>query len=249
MTPFSLFSRTAVRAAVLGVAVTVALTACGGETKGVISSLPSGTGTSTPATTAPAGSGSAPAATASSSGPEATEPAAPDGAGDAEPAKPTTPVKTVASDVSQLKALGVDVNASILIDVADDGVDRYLEVGEGGVVDFTATSGSPDSMMALNPARVAKRTEETRNRVVIAPPFYNEDLGAGSCVADTANGKLRLATCKAGAASQIWTVVPAGDSGQFELHGVHTTVRVDDDSRITTGPEGRVGLQTIKYTE
>jgi hypothetical protein len=101
-------------------------------------------------------------------------------------------------------------------------------------------------MMELKPARVAKKS--LRNRVVIAPPFYNEDLGPGYCVADTAPGKLRLATCKAKTANQTWKVVPAGDSGQFELHGAHTKIRVDK-GKITTGARGYVGLQTIAFAK
>ncbi len=156
--------------------------------------------------------------------------------------------KSVISDVSQLKTLGITLNAGMLIDVADDGLDRYLAVGKGGAVDFTGTRSSADDnkMMSLKPARVASKS--LRNRVVIAPPFYNEDLGAGSCIADTAPGKLRLATCKAAAANQTWTVVPAGDSGQFELHGMHTPIRVNN-GKITTDSQGFVGLQTITFPE
>jgi hypothetical protein len=100
--------------------------------------------------------------------------------------------------------------------------------------------------MELKPARVAKKS--LRNRVVIAPPFYNEDLGPGYCVADTAPGKLRLATCKAGTPDQTWNVIPAGDSGQFELHGVHTAIRVEN-GKITTDGQGFVGLQTTTFGE
>jgi hypothetical protein len=60
---------------------------------------------------------------------------------------------------------------------------------------------------------------------------------------DTAPAVLRLASCKAGAANQTWQVVPGGDSGQFELHGVHTDIRVNN-GKITTGNQGYVGLQT-----
>jgi hypothetical protein len=154
--------------------------------------------------------------------------------------------KLVASDVSQLRQLGITLNSGVLIDVADDGLDRYLAIGENGVVDFTGTTRSDNTMMALKPARVANKNLD--NRVVIAPPFYNEDLGAGSCVADTARGKLRLAPCEAGAADQTWNVIPAGDSGQFELHGVHTAIRVENGKIVTDG-RGYVGLQTIIFAE
>ena len=157
--------------------------------------------------------------------------------------------KWVTSGVSQLVELGIQINESVLIDVADDGLNRYLSVGEGGVVDFTGTPSSDEAnkMMFLKPAKVAKKAKPAKNRVVIAPPFYNEDLGPGSCVADTKRHILRLATCKKGAKKQTWHVIPAGDSGQFELHGAYTKIRVDS-GRITTGDKGYVGLQTIDFT-
>ncbi|TCB97190.1 hypothetical protein E0H26_13015 [Micromonospora zingiberis] len=151
------------------------------------------------------------------------------------------------SDVSVLKRLGVEFNVGVLIDVADDGLDRYMEVGPNGVVDFTGTSRTDNTMMALKPARVPSRTDETKNRVVIAPPFYNEDLGPGQCVTDTAPGVLKLQTCEPGSAAQTWQVYPAGDSGQFELHGPKTVIRVNE-GKITSG-EGYVGLQTITFAD
>jgi hypothetical protein len=211
------------------------------------------TGCTPNANTASTGAGQKPVAATQSTGTRAaaakptaaaTKPAA------AAAAKPTAAAaaKSVVSDVSELKSLGITLNEGVLIDVADDGLDRYLAVSEGGVVDFTGTrtSREDNKMMELKPARVAKKS--LRNRVVIAPPFYNEDLGAGSCVADTAPGKLRLATCKAKTANQTWKVVPAGDSGQFELHGAHTKIRVDK-GKITTGARGYVGLQTIAFAK
>jgi hypothetical protein len=160
----------------------------------------------------------------------------------------STTVKRVTSDVSQLKKLGIQINGSVLIDVADDGLDRYLSVGDGGTVDFTGTPTSDETnrMMSLKPAKVLKKAHPAKNRVVIAPPFYNEDLGKGSCVADIKKGVLQLATCKVGAANQIWHVIPAGDSGQFELHGAHTKIRVNKGT-ITTGKKGYVGLQTLDF--
>jgi len=154
----------------------------------------------------------------------------------------------VTSNVSQLKKLGIQINESVLIDVADDGLDRYMSIGKGGKVNFTGRPSSPDDskMMSLQPAKVAKKAKPARNRVVIAPPFYNEDLGKGSCVADVKKGKLKLATCKVGAANQTWHVIPAGDSGQFELHGKYTKIRVNK-GKITTGKKGYVGLQTIDF--
>ncbi|WP_173036688.1 hypothetical protein [Phytohabitans flavus] len=148
--------------------------------------------------------------------------------------------------MSQLERLGIDLNVGVLIDVADDGLDRYMAVGRNGVVDFTGTERTDNTMMALKPAQVRKRDDNTKNRVVIAPPFYNEDLGSGYCVADTAPGLLKLATCAPGSAAQTWQVIPGGDSGQFELHGPKTAIRVHN-GRITTRGEGYVGLQTIRF--
>ena len=161
------------------------------------------------------------------------------------PAAPTTrasPARPGAvSDVSQLKRLGIDIGGSVLLDVADDGVDRFLQVGKNRVVDFTGTTRTDSTMMALQPAPV-----QARNRVVIKPPFWNEDLGAGSCVADTTGAPLQLETCRPGKASQVWQVVPAGDSGQFELRGAYGILHVDN-GKLTTADSGRTGLQTLKF--
>ena len=104
-------------------------------------------------------------------------------------------------------------------------------------------------MMSLKAATVAANTEATRNRVIIQPPFWNEDAeGPGYCVADTPGAPLNLEPCDAGRTAQVWTVVPAGDSGQFELNGRYGIVRVNDGT-ITTGQTGRTGLQTIPFAE
>jgi hypothetical protein len=150
--------------------------------------------------------------------------------------------KAPLSDLSQLKRLGIDVQKSVLIDVADDGVDRWLDIGGSGV-DFTGTARTDNTMMFLAPAPVT-----AKNRVLIKPPFYNEDLGPGYCVADTEGAPLKLETCRAGRAQQIFTMVPAGDSGQFELHGMYGVIRVDN-GKITTSGTGRTGLQTILYAD
>jgi hypothetical protein len=147
----------------------------------------------------------------------------------------------VESDLSQLKALGIDVEVGVILDVADDGVDRFLQVGRNGVVDFTGTTRTDSTMMSLKPAPVA-----AKNRVTIKPPFWNEDTGAGSCVADTAGAALKLETCRTGRSAQIWQVVPAGDSGQFELRGAHGVLHVED-GRLITADSGRTGLQTLDF--
>ncbi len=173
-----------------------------------------------------------------SSAPSRTS-ATPSGPADARPA--------LTSDVSQLRELGIDIGPGVLIDVADDGEDRWMQIGDGGVVDFTGATRTDTTMMSLQPAPVTARTDATRNRVTIKPPFWNEGAeGDGHCVADTPGAALALETCRAGDAAQVWTVLPAGDSGQFELEGRYGVVRVDD-GRITTDPTGRVGLQTIPF--
>ncbi|GLY02463.1 hypothetical protein [Actinoplanes sp. NBRC 101535] len=184
--------------------------------------------------------------------PAGTETTAPAGTGDAAPA--TTRTATAAgtveagggsstSDVSQLRKLGIVLDEGVLLDVADDGLDRYLAVGRNGVVDFTGTARTDATMMVLTAAPGAGR-----NRVVIRPPFYNEDLRAGKCVQDTAGAALTLATCEAAEPAQIWTVEPAGDSGQFELRGKYGILEVDG-GKIITGGGGYTGIQTIRFAK
>ena len=158
----------------------------------------------------------------------------------AAPAESSGRAKPVVSDLSQLKSLGIHLNEGVLIDVADDGQARWLQIRKSGV-DFTGTAKTDSTMMSLQAAPVRQP-----NRVLIKPPFWNEDLGPGSCVADTAGAALKLETCKAGRAAQVWEVRPAGDSGQFELHGTHGVVRVDQ-GKITTSGTGRTGLQTVPF--
>ncbi len=152
---------------------------------------------------------------------------------------PTT--NTVTSDVSELRRLGIGIGRSVLIDVADDGLDRWLQIGAGGVVDFTGTTKDDSTMMSLQPAPVREK-----NRVVIKPPSYNKDPGPGSCIADTPETALTLTSCKPGDASQTWQIVPSGDSGQFELVGRYGPIRVDNGRILTTGA-GFAGLQTIPF--
>jgi hypothetical protein len=227
--------RITARIALLTVATAVALTGCG-DSDSSLTAIPTNSSTGTTVPTAGSTGTTSPAA-------PATTKQSPKQSPTKSPTKSTG--KLVSSDVSQLKSLGIIMNDGVLIDVADDGLDRYLEVGEGSV-DFTGTSKKDTTMMAFQPAKVPKRTDDTKNKVVIAPPFWNEDLGAGSCVNDESPGHLGLDTCEDGALDQIWEVVPAGDSGQFELHGAHTEIRVEK-GLITVGDQGYVGLQTIKY--
>jgi hypothetical protein len=198
------------------------------------------------ANTAPAASGATspvpmtPVAAAPAASSKAAAPAASSKAATAAAQPKPKPTKAPLSDLSQLERLGIDVEKSVLIDVADDGEDRWLNVAKNGV-DFTGTARTDNTMMFLAAAPVA-----AKNKVLIKPPFYNEDLGAGYCVADTRGAPLKLENCQAGRKQQIFTMVPAGDSGQFELHGMYGVIRVDN-GKITTSGEGRTGLQTILY--
>jgi len=187
------------------------------------------------------------AAPGTPSAPSSSPAAAATGHATTSPTAGGTPTKASASggtsDVSQLERLGITLDDGVLIDVADDGVDRFLQIGAAGVVDFTGTTRADSTMMALKAAPGGRK-----NQVRVMPPFWNEDLGAGSCVADTPGAALKLETCRAGRPAQVWTVVPAGDSGQFELRGAYGVLRVEG-GRITTGGAGRTGLQTIPYAK
>ncbi|GLY25690.1 hypothetical protein [Micromonospora sp. NBRC 101691] len=216
-------------------AATTLLTACTSDqgTAGATSH------TSAPATSAPAGSPSAPASSDETS--TAPAPAAPTGRTAPTPARPTAGAK-VTSDLSGLGITGIRAGKSVLIDVADDGVDRFLQVGQAGV-DFTGTGRTDSTMMSLHPATVS-----AKNRVVIKPPFWNEEIGGGYCVADTPGAALKLENCQDGKASQVWRVALAGDSGLFELHGAYGVVSVKD-GRITTSGDGSTTLQVLPYAE
>ncbi|SCF00586.1 hypothetical protein GA0070558_11939 [Micromonospora haikouensis] len=192
------------------------------------------------ATPAPATSPAAPAAPDETSA--ASAPAVPSGrATTAAPARTTTKARAV-SDLSGLRITGIKPGKSVLIDVADDGVDRFLQVGRAGV-DFTGTGRTDSTMMSLHPAAVS-----AENRVVIKPPFWDEEVGSGYCVADTAGAALKLENCQDGKASQVWRVVLAGDSGLFELHGAHGVIGVKD-GHITASGDGHTGLQVLPYAK
>ncbi|BCJ58888.1 hypothetical protein [Micromonospora endophytica] len=200
------------------------------------------------ASSAPAPSGTAvapPASVAPDETSTASASVAPTGKATAAPARPTAGPTTkakVTSDLSELRITGIRAGKSVLIDVAGDGVDRFLQVGRSAV-NFTGTGRTDSTMMALYPAAVS-----AENRVVIKPPFWNEEAGGGYCVADTAGAPLKLETCQDGKASQVWRVALAGDSGLFELHGAYGVIRVKD-GRITTGEDGDTGLQVLPYAQ
>lgn len=149
----------------------------------------------------------------------------------------TTPRgSAVTSNVSQLRQLGIDLGTGVLIDVADDGADHWLQVGPDDVVDFTGTAKDESTRMSLRPAPVA-----ARNRVTIVPLAR-----PGFCVADTPQESLVLQPCRDGDPVQTWRVVPAGDSGQFQLEGEHGILTVDD-KLVAAGQTGWTGLQTIPF--
>jgi len=208
--------------------ITVAAGACGADDNPPQASAPSAVTSTPPISPSPS----------ATTRPPTTRPATPGG-----PATTSTGSPAARSDLSQLKAIGIDIDKAVLIDVADDGVDRFLQVGKNRVVDFTGTGRTDSTMMSLKPAAV-----KVRNRVVIKPPFWNEDLGAGSCVADTTGAALQLETCRDGKASQTWQVVPAGDSGQFELRGAYGILHVEN-GKLTTADRGRTGLQTLDFAD
>jgi hypothetical protein len=200
---------------------------CGSDDPPPAAATTSASSTVTTSTTSPASAPAEPVATATTEAP----------AGPPASTRPA-PTRSQKSDLSQLKALGIDVETAVILDVADDGVDRFMQIGRNRVVDFTGTARSDSTMMSLKAAPVS-----AKNRVVIKPPFWNEDTGAGSCVTDTAGAALRLETCQPGKAAQIFQLVPAGDSGQFEMKGAFGILSVDN-GRLTTGG-GRTGLQTL----
>ena len=137
---------------------------------------------------------------------------------------------TTESAVAGLAKYGVDVGVGVLIDVAGDGRDRFLEARPDGVADFGGTRRDGATLMVLHPAAT-----RAAGRVVINAPRWNPELGAGYCVAQTAGPALLVQPCRPGAPNQVWHVVPVGDSGQFRLDGRYGAVRVD----------GRTGMQTI----
>lgn len=156
--------------------------------------------------------------------------------------------KLVKSNVHQLREIGVTIGDSVLIDVADDGLNRYLAVGRKGRVNFTGTKRGENTQMSLKAAWVTKKAKPAKNRVVIKPDWYNEDLGPGQCVTDVRKGVLKLKNCTKGKINQAFKLTPAGDSGQFEMKGAHTQIRVNK-GKITTKSNGYTGLQTINFAQ
>ena len=146
------------------------------------------------------------------------------------------PPSTVKSNVTKLRQIGVALDRGVLIDVADDGVDHWMQVGAGDVVDFTGSAKDASTEMSLQAAPATGV-----NQVVIVPVAQ-----PGSCVADTPQVALALLACKNSDSTQIWTIVPAGDSGQFELRGEYGILRVDQ-KLVRPDQTGWTGLQTIVF--
>ncbi|WP_433789109.1 hypothetical protein [Actinoplanes sp. CA-252034] len=143
----------------------------------------------------------------------------------------------VTSNVTRLRQLGVDLEKSVLIDVADDGIDLWLAVGTDDVVDFTGTARDASTEMSLLPAPVT-----ARDRVIIVPAAR-----PGWCVTDTSGIPLALQPCRNGEPTQTWQVIPAGDSGQINLSGPDGELRVDENGLVPATESGRTGLQTLLF--
>ncbi|HWS35723.1 MAG TPA: hypothetical protein VN408_23655 [Actinoplanes sp.] len=139
------------------------------------------------------------------------------------------------SDVSKLREIGITLEAGTVLDVSDDGVPGWLAVDPGGTVDFTGSVKDASTEMSLLPAPVRQA-----DRVVIVPVAT-----PGRCVTDTGGLPLVLQPCRDGAAEQTWEVVPAGDSGLFNLIGPHGELRTDGTGMVRSG--GWSGVQTIPF--
>jgi len=159
----------------------------------------------------------------------------------------TTGPKLVDANLSQLKGFAIDVGVPVVITTTlDSGAEHHLKAHPDGSVDFTGTAPTESTRMTLRPAKVRKRTEENRNHIVIVASPTAAASGPESCVTDERRGVLRMQPCRPGAATQSWRLVPAGDSGLFELTGAHTALRVDNGKIVEEG--GWTGFQTIAVT-
>jgi eukaryotic-like serine/threonine-protein kinase len=193
----------------LAAAGIAALTACGTTT-----------GAPAPATSAPALS--APSTSAPVSPVPSTSPSR-----SAAPA--TSGPKLVKADLSELKyydlALGVPV---VITTSLDAGTEYYLDAQPDGSVDVNGTAPTESSRMTLKPARVRKRTEDTKNTVVIVASPAAATSETESCVTEIRKAVLAMQPCRPGDAEQAWRLVPAGDSGLFELFGRRSEIRYTD---------------------
>ncbi|MBL7254198.1 hypothetical protein [Paractinoplanes lichenicola] len=147
---------------------------------------------------------------------------------------PPLPSRPSSDVTSTITVRGVDLNARVVIDVPDDGLDRWMQVGVGGVVDFSGSAKDETTSMIIFPAPV-----DTPNRVVVTPAAR-----PGYCVAATSGVRLTLQPCENAAPAQTWTIAPEGDSGAFSLTGPNGGLKVGDGGLAT---DGRGVLQTIRF--
>jgi predicted small lipoprotein YifL len=157
----------------------------------------------------------------------------------------TSGPKLVDADLSQLKSFAIDLGVPVVITTsADAGAEYHLGSRPDGSVTFAGTSVTDSTRMTLRPAKVRKRTEGTRNRVLIVASPVAAGSGPESCVTDDRKGVVRMRPCRPGDAEQSWRLVPAGDSGLFELFGDHTALRVDEGKLVEEG--GWSAFQTLE---
>jgi hypothetical protein len=197
-------------------------------------------GTATPEAAPATGGATAPVTSPSPSAEPSAEPSP-----SAAPA--TSGPKLVDANLSQLKSFAIDLGVPVVITTsADAGAEYHLGSNPDGSVDFTGTAVTESTRMTLWPAKVRKRTEKNRNHVVIVASPVAAGPGPESCVTDERRSVLLMRPCRPGDASQSWRLVPAGDSGLFELTGAHTALRVDNGKIVKEG--GWTAFQTIAVT-
>ena len=145
--------------------------------------------------------------------------------------------------MADLKGLSVDIGVPVVITTLDSGQERYLGARPDGSVHFNGSAVTENTRMTLRPAKVRKRTEENRNHVMIVATPVAEGSGPESCVTDERERVLRMKPCRPGDAEQAWRLVPAGDSGLFEMRGAHTAIQFDDAGELVE-EDGWTALQT-----
>ncbi|WP_430781797.1 hypothetical protein [Actinoplanes sp. G11-F43] len=146
---------------------------------------------------------------------------------------------SVASDVSRLRARGLDLETGVLIFAPDAALDRWMAVGADDVVDFTGRTKDASTEMSLIPAVV-----EEDDRVIIVPVAR-----PGWCVTDTPGAGLPLALrpCRDGQADQTWAVTAAGDSGNVSLTGPDGPLYVGPDGLALDAGSGFSSLQIKRF--
>ena len=161
--------------------------------------------------------------------------------------KPKTDPNLVDADLSQLKNYAIDFRVPVVITTSSDaGAQYHLDAQPDGSVDFSGTAPTDTTRMTLRPAKVRKRTEKTRNHVMIVATPVAKAAGPKSCVTDERKGVLKMEPCEPGAANQSWRLTPAGDSGLFELSGAHTAVRVNEGRIVEEGGWSALETTAVK---